>query len=686
MPKDKAKIPSKDAKKEDSLFKIIQDQTTSAINDSSAWRDRLERFHRIRFRIKKQKNFPFKKSSNIRMPTADIVIKKIKSGLMGVIFGIRPIVQVEPAPGSSRESALKIEKFLDHLIMDVIEKPKQKCEQGIDASLEKGFSLLQPYWRTEMTTRREKYEVDEAPIDEVMFIFTGNQEALYEAIIAKFSVDMDDRVAEKNLKSIDKALDAIKSGKSVVEFDVTDIVYDAPDIATIDPENFHVPSDARVDPQHLAWGTREFYATHDQVKSYVKTLNWSKSAVDQIEVVKGMSDSELTSAKFTKEQREGISGKNNPSKLIKIYETTGWYDVNGDGIAEKAIVTTLPDYNVEVRRGTLSQLSGKLPIVKLFYELTYDSWYSHRGIPDMLEDIITEIDVQHNMKIDAQTVRNAPMFIYRSGMVNPQNVQMQPNQGIPVNGMQSLDDTLKVLNLNNPNVEFSYEREEQILESKIQEITGQIDFALHSQINKRQPRTLGEVEAQQQNASRNFSNDVDHYTQAFTELFNMIFELWVENGKDEYEFMYFGDTQQGESIKITKEEIQSKFKIKIRGNDQNVNPQVRMQKAQQILQVSTNPLLIQSGIVSPVQMANGVKRFLQELDVENWEDYIIAEPQPQKPQLADRIPPDFSDLSDAEQAQILAEMGIKPDAIGRNRKNALETTEKAANALAKVAG
>lgn len=677
-------VPPKDADKQDSLFEIIHKQVEQSKSDRAAWHKKLDKWHKMRFRIKKQKDFPFKDSSNIRMPTADVVIKKIKSGIMGVVFSLRPIVQVLPAPGSDREVAVRIEKFLDHLFMDVIEKFKQKVEMGIDISLEKGFSLLKPYWRTEITKRKETYKIDEAPLEEVLFLFKAPRELLYEQIIARFSVDTDNRVIEDNLKSIDAAIDDIRAGKDEVSFEVQDIVYDFPDIAVIEPDKYLVPSDSGTDPQNLPHGTHEFFLTYDQIKANVETKGWSRAIIDEVDAFKGVSEDDQTN-KFTKEQREGISRLNNASQLVKVRETIGWYDLNGDGIVEKAIVTTLPDFKLEARRSTLTQLSGKFPIVKLFYELTYDRWYSHRGIPEQLEDIITEIDVQHNMKIDAQTIRNAPMFVYRSGMVNPNNVQMIPNQGIAVNGLQSLDDTLKVLNLHNPNVEFSYEREEQLLESKIQELTGQVDFGLQSRINKRQPRTLGEVDAQVQNASRNFSNDVDHYTQAFSELANFIFELWAEYGKDEYEFMYFGESAQGESVKITKEEIQSKFKIKIRGNDQNVNPEIRLQKAQQILQVALNPMLIQMGIVGPQQTANGVKRFLQELDISDWEEYVITDIKPPKPPSpSQRIEPKFADLEESEQAQVLQDMGIKPDIPQRRKNSALKEVEASANAIAKV--
>jgi hypothetical protein len=317
------------------------------------------------------------------------------------------------------------------------------------------------------------------------------------------------------------------------------------------------------------------------------------------------------------------------------------------------------------------------PFVKIFYELIDDRWFSHRGIPELIEDIIKEIDAQHNQKLDQQTIRNAPMFVYRAGMVNPSSVTFLPNSGIPVNGMSPLRDNIDILNNNNPNVEFSYEREQMLLESKLEELLGQVDFSLQSMINKRQPRTLGEVQMQSASAQNVFSLDVKMHNLGFSQLFNFIWDLWCQYGDEAYEFAYFG--QDGyEPIKITKEEIQGKYSIVVRGNDSNTNPQVKFQKAQAIQMATTNPLYIQTGVVNAMNIANGLKRYYQALDVDGWQELVNMQPQPQQQQQdpVANIIPTFSDLTDAEQAQVLMKKGIRPDVAGRMNEKGLELNER----------
>ena len=109
----------------DSLVLSIKALVDDAINLTTTWESNQAKFSRMRYRIKKEKTFPFVGCSNLRMPTIETNIRKVKAALVNVIFGIRPIVQVIPTPTGRWDSALKIEKFLDHLIMDVIKlKPK----------------------------------------------------------------------------------------------------------------------------------------------------------------------------------------------------------------------------------------------------------------------------------------------------------------------------------------------------------------------------------------------------------------------------------------------------------------------------------------------------------------------------------------------------------------------------------
>lgn len=666
----------KSTKLNEECFSYISNKVKTSDGNTSEWSANQEKWNKLRMRIKKSKTFPFVGSSNLRMPTAETKLRKLKAALVNSAFGIRPIVQVIPQPGGNQSVALKIEKFIDHLCMDIIGL-YNKSVIAIDQMIEKGFYLFKPYWKTEIVSYTETIKLDELSQEEVAALSDGTipRENIIEYVVKKFDIDTNKIVLNDNLSAVNKAIEELTGGKKEVVLKLSDVTYDFPDVALVSPERCYVNTDAGVDPQKCDFIVHEFFLSYDKIKSKTEKSGWDADAINGIAETANTGDEKLTDTQ--KDSREGIE-RLNDSNLVKVWEYYGWYDINNDGIPEKCVITVLPEFSKVVKKVILPFDNNKFPFVKIMYELTDDRWFSHRGIPEILEDIIKEIDVQHNQKIDNQTIRNAPMFKYRPGMVNPNLVKFIPGQGIPVNGMSPLNDSIDIMNNSNQSVEFSYEREQMLLESKTEELIGQVDYTLQSMINKRQPRTLGEVQLQNQNMQLIFSLDAGLLSNQMSELFSWIWELWCQYGNDEYEFSYFGKNGV-EPIRLTKEEVQGKYKIVVRGNDQNTNPHVRLQKAQQVLMAITNPVFLQTGVITPQQQANGLALFYQELDVPNWENLVnlqIQPPQPpQPPRPIDIIKPKFEDMTDAEQAQVLMSGGIQPDAMGRSMNKKLELAE-----------
>jgi len=648
------------------------------------WEANQNKWHKLRMRIKKTKNFPFVGCSNIRMPTLDTQIRKIKASLTNVIFGIRPIIQAEPDPAGNWQTAKKIEKFLDHLIMDKM-KIKNKSVIAIDQSLEKGFYLIKPYWRVEITDRIEELSVDDFSIEEVMWIYAPERrpEELIQALTQRLQVDLHDLVGRENTKELERVAKEILKGKTDIKLELQDVLYNCPDIDLCSPERVYVPTTTGVDPQESTYIIHEFFLPIQQVEQNSYHKGWNEEDIESIKD-KGTTDLSKKQSDVTKDQREGIERLQSDEGLVKIWECYCWYDINNDGKLEKAVITLAPEFDKVLREITLPFYSGNFPFVKLFYELTDDRWFSHRGLPELIEDIVKEIDIQHMQKIDYGTLTNSPMYAYRSGMVNPKTVQFVFGQGIPVHGMQPLNDSIAPINSQNPNINFSYEREQMILETKIQELVGQLDFSLQSMINKREPRTLGEVQLQSNSMQQVQSLSGNYFREQFELLFNWIWELWCQYGDDQYEFAYFG--KEGyERIKLSREEIQGKYKITIRGNDQNTNPQVKLQKAQMIMMAMQNQYALQTGVINPVHVAAAYKRFYQEIDIPNWEELVtppeqmikIMQQQQQQPQ-PDEVKINADDLTEGELAQVLVKRGIKPDVAGRLAREYLTNEDKKA--------
>lgn len=630
---------------------------------TSTWELNQMKWQKMRMRIKKTKNFPFVGCANLRMPTIETKIRKLKASLVNTIFGIRPVVQVIPTPSGTFENALKIEKFLDHLIMEKTDS-KNKIIISIDQALEKGWICMKPHWAYEENTRIEEASLDDLSIADVEAIHSERTttEDLVMMLKDYFQADMTDNVKNVNMTELRAAAEKIHAGDAEVEVKLQEVTKNHPDADVCMDERIYVGTDSGYDPQGCQWIIHEFFMPLDMVKKNAEIKGWDTKGVTEIWSLKQVNLNQKN-IQTVKDFREGIMRLQTPDELVMIWEAYCWYDINNDGVKEKIVATLAPDFLKVLRKSTLPFYNQKWPFVKLFYELIDDRWFSHRGIPEMIEDIVKEIDIQHMQKIDSQTIRNSPMFLYRAGMINNKTVQFIFGQGLPVNGMTPLADVMQPMNNTNSQAEFSYKDEQMILESKIEELVGQVDFTLQSMINKRQPRTLGEVNQQMQSSQMTFSLDAALFKGQIEELFNWYWDLWCQYGNDQEEFAYFGKDG-WEKIRLNREEVKGKYKVTVRGNDQNTNPQIRLQKAQAILAQMENPLLLQSGVITPINIANAIKNIYQMLEIENWQE-LVTFPQP-KPQ-ATPPPPvkmDMEDLTIMEQAQVKQKYGIQPDMQG----------------------
>jgi len=669
-----AKRTKKMTQKEEALYDIIANDVEETKANTDVWRNDHDKWYRLRFRIKKAKSFPFVGCSNLRLPTIETYIRKAKAALIGIYANIKPRMQVVPQSGEAVKSAGNVEKFLDYLA-DYHIMLMNKLVLCCDKMLEKGFTLMKVTWRMESRAYEEVIDAGELAPEEVdvLLNLAVPMEQILPMAIKKLDVDTSETVVEDNIVALEKGIGELRAGKTKVTVKLEDELYNAPDVYVCDPGSIYVPSDAGHDVQDLRWICEEYYESIGQLKDKARNGILDEDAVQTITDSKNGKPSDSTdkdedkTIEATKDEREGIDKAGNQSEQIKIWEMYKYYSPKEGEPEQKWQFILAPDFRLILKKQVCPYDHKKYPFIRFATEIIDNRWFAPRGIPQHLEDVSKEIDAQHNQKIDNQTIRNAPMFKFRSGIVNPKLVRFIPGQGIPVYGMNPLDDSIKLMDNSNANTEFSYEREEMILKTTIQEYLGQVDYSLQSMINKRQPRTASEVGMQAQAANQVFSLDASMWTGAVADLFMQILQLCQQYMPERVYATVVGQDDL-EPIQLSRDDIQGKYHIVCRGNDMNTNPMVRAQKSALRVQTLVNPLMLETGVITPPNVYNILKRYMQDEGEVGWKE-MITQPKPpeppQPPPPGTIITPGYDELTDAEQAQVLTSIGVKPDAQGR---------------------
>lgn len=688
-------VPSQTSDKSAEIFKDLFLQIEDSQNLRGTWNQKMDYYYRMRMRIRKEKSFPFPGCSNLRLPTIEKYIRKIKASLFNVVWGIKPHAMVIPEPTSNPEAGWKLETYIDWLLDTKIKFPK-KLSILIDKMLEKGFSIAEPIWK--VSDERRTFEIDLADIPQEILtqVFASvDDESLVESVAKLFSVDMSESVRYENTQSLKDAIMKLRAGNRKVQLTIADETYNNVEINIHDPENVFVPVDATLNPQDARFIAIEFFEPWDVVKQKAKQGVYSQSVVNEMEAYSSVQlqdvpsngnnslNSSFRTSPITEDMREGISRVNNPSRNVKLWRVYAWYDLDGDGMDERNVFILAPEWKKTLTSFPFTYANKKWPIIRFDSEVVEDRWYAPRGVPEMLEDIDKEINAQHNQKIDQQTIRNTPMFAFRSGIINPRLVKFIPGQGIPVNGMTPLNDAISVLNNTNSNAEFSYRDEEMLLKSEIQELYGQVDYSLQSQINRREPRTASEASQAQASANLVFSLDSTLFGESMSELFTYIVQLTQQYLSDSVYFQVVGE---GQTVRLSREEIQGEFQIRIRGNDVNTNGARRLELAQAKIQMLANPYAIQSGMYTPVNHYYAMKEYLQETQDPFWDKKISIPqppPAPAPPPAINNIKTNFVDLSPIEKAQVLQSAGIQPDIQGHVMDKQLEVATEMSEAKEK---
>lgn len=684
MVKDSASVGVSDAE----IFKDLNGIIQNAYNFRVPWSLKRSVYYRMRQKIRKDKDFPFQGCSNLRMPTLEKYIRKIKAALFNVVWGIKPHAIVIPEPTGNQDSAFKLEHYLDWLL-EVKIKFAKKLVILIDKMLEKGFAFAEVIWKMEDEKRTFEIDLTQVPISMTQMIFSAdNNEQLVPQIAQLFDIDMADSVAEENTEEILMAIESFRRGEKKVSVTIAEETYNNVDILIHDPEFVYVPVDSTLNPQEARLIAFEMYEPWDVVKRKAKEGVYDQSVVDEMNIYKDQQEvpsmgktyiNQNYSTRVWEDIREGVHRIANPSKNVKLFKVYAWYDLDGDGIEERNVFILCPEWSKVLAKFPLTYDHRKWPIIRFDAELTDDRWYSSRGIPEVLEDIVKEIDTQHNQKIDQQTVRNTPMFTFRSGVVNPKLVKFIPGQAIPVPGTVPLNDAVAILRNESSAAEFSYKDEEMLLKSEIQELFGQIDFSLQSLINRREPRTAAEVTSQQQSNASVFNLDALMFSESMSEMFQQIVQLTQQFLPEKVFFSVVGE---GQPVHMTREEIKGGYQARVRGNDINTSPATRLQMTQARFAFLAQPPFLQSGIVTPQNLYMLAKKYLQDTGEYMFQSLITQPPPPQPhmpPPAITLIKPKFDELTDAEQGQVLESGGIQPDHQGRALEKAQELHEMSQN-------
>lgn len=565
------------------FVKNLQSSVINAKSDRSFWETQVDRYVRLRYGIRDLKTFPWKNCANYSMPLIDTDISRVKPSYVNLV-NVSPIVSFEPYGAEDIEPARKREYLFDWRMRTKVNYFEQYV-MGVDMMLMQGAVVFKTNWK--FSTRKFYNKIDLKEMSEevlgVLYDARMDDSYLYKIIVEEFQID---DTFEENSQEVNKVIKEFRKGKS--EFDMT-LVEAANDRAEMTAcsirDDIVFPVDT-CDLNDARFIDYIFTRSQNDILIAINDGRYNSYSKDEIAA---WSHSVPQSKAINR--RVPTSTNNKKDDPIWLHETCVWYDIDGDGIEERCIVTwPEADPSAILRFIECPYDHGQWPYVLVKREFNGPGIFESRGYGALGEDFQNAISTFVNQSVDNGTIVNTPRTKYKRGSIaNIKNIRYVPGEALEV--LTNIDD-VKIEQGGNSSQAFLFQSA-QYFKAWSDQRTGNLSSGLTAPNNnpgagQQGTKTAKEIGLVEQLQSEVQSLDLQVWQSQMANVYYQIDSLYEQFGNDEEEILITGE----KPMKISRREVQGKFNIVPNGKLDNSNPQLRAAKTFNLMRVFLNDPMI----------------------------------------------------------------------------------------------
>lgn len=296
-------------------------------------------------------------------------------------------------------------------------------------------------------------------------------------------------------------------------------------------------------------------------------------------------------------------------------------DVDGSGIFSDIVVWVNTETRTILRATYLRRImkSGLKPFFKIGFHKRFGT-ENDVGIIELLYSLGREIDAMHNMKIDSGILTSLPWGFYRpTNAFSNESLPIEPGALIPTSDPQR---DVFFPNLGN-RTSFGMQ-EEASLQNYIERLTSISDFNLGL-------LSGGQGATRTATGSRLLAGETSANLDIFLQRLNRgwkpclvyLFNLLQDKIPSGLEYRVIGgDGQEYFGLVENKDELIGKYDFEIEANSSNSNPALQLERANQIYQLTQNPIDLQLGLVNPGNRYEAVRNLLISLGIKDISKYL----------------------------------------------------------------
>lgn len=398
--------------------------------------------------------------------------------------------------------------------------------------------------------------------------------------------------------------------------------------------------------------------------------------------------------KQSRANNRGVDSETSETELdsYRIFEAYLSVDVDGSGVNSEVICWVHENTKQILRATFLRRVhkDGLRPFYKIDFLRKPGQDYG-TGLIEMLHPLSVEMDAMHNMRIDFGMLSTMPFGFYRpTSSIDPEILQLEPGSLIPVDNPQT---DIFFPNLGN-RTSFGFQ-EESALQNMVERLTGVSELSL-GVLSSQQgaARTATGARALIGEANANLDIFLQRLNQGWKQALEGLLHMLQQRIPAGLSFRITGEAGDDYWTQIrSQEDIAGDFDIEIAPNTSQSNPSIRRELAATVLQITSNPLDMQLGIVTPAERYEAIKNFLKENGIKDvsrfikkpLNQHIVATPQEEADMLLHGINiPVLPDMDHEGFIAFVQEIMGSDELLGQFDEQAVERLQAQAQAHAQM--
>jgi hypothetical protein len=540
-------------------------------------------------------------SSVLHMPTTFTVCKTYHARMLAALLGVDPSFTVKARRGSNTDRAMLVQELLRYTLKYWINR-----NDGIEDTVDRwlwdwittGVGILKSRWAKEYT-RFVDVEDTEVPAGAEVMTDPSTGE---DVVVPVF------RTEQREVNRTEK-------------------IFDGPMLERVSVEDLLIVG-GEGDPQKADFVMQQNYMTASDLWTLADRKIFRKEAVE--EVIKSgenlLSSEQNNNLKISRRMKSGQLDLDVEQDLdrYQIIEAYARADVDGSGINSDIIVWFHKETGALLRATYLHRVmpSGLRPFTKIDFHKRPGQEYG-AGMVELMYSLSKEIDAIHNIRIDTGILTSMPFGFYRpTSSMSEEKLPVEPGALVPVDNPST---DVFIPNWGNRTA-FGFQ-EESALMSAVERLTSISSISLGVIGGQGATRTATGTRAVVGESNANLDVFLRRMNKGWSQVLKYLFHLMQQNIEPGFQFRVLGDTGDDYWAQIeSREELRGMYDFELESNSANSNRAIQQQVADFVLQLTSNPIDLQLGIVTPRERYEALKNAMKVRGIKEVSRYI-REPQ-----------------------------------------------------------